>query len=404
MRVLLCHNNYIIQGGAEIFVHEVARVLEEHGHEVAYLAVAEAESDSTWRDYFPEAVDYRQSKSSAILKFPRLIYSIASKRSAQRLVEDFRPDVVHCFAIYTKLTPSILDVFRECGIPIVCSFNDYKHICPNYKLYHHGHICEDCRHGTFLHAIRNRCSHGSLMYSTANAMEAYVHKWLDIYRRNVDLFLFASEFMARKTEEFWGKQSFEWDLLRNPFDATSFVAPADPGDYALYFGRLIDEKGVDVLLEAARVIESVPVVIVGDGPDREKLQQRAADLDIRNVSFLGAKWGNELDEILSSCRFVVVPSLWHENFPYVILQSFAMGKPVVGTDRGGIPELVAHEERGLIYPARCSDSLASALQELWDDDSRVRRMGLAAKAFADDEFNDKRFYGRLVEIYTRVMA
>ena len=255
MRVLLCHNNYIIQGGAEIFVHEVARVLEEHGHEVAYLAVAEAESDSTWRDYFPEAVDYRQSKSSAILKFPRLIYSIASKRSAQRLVEDFRPDVVHCFAIYTKLTPSILDVFRECGIPIVCSFNDYKHICPNYKLYHHGHIFEDCRHGTFLHAIRNRCSHGSLMYSTANAMEAYVHKWLDIYRRNVDLFLFASEFMARKTEEFWGKQSFEWDLLRNPFDATSFVAPADPGDYALYFGRLIDEKGVDVLLEAARVIE-----------------------------------------------------------------------------------------------------------------------------------------------------
>jgi glycosyltransferase involved in cell wall biosynthesis len=404
MRVLLCHNNYIIQGGAEIFVHEVARVLEEHGHEVAYLAVAEAESDSTWRDYFPEAVDYRQSKSSAILKFPRLIYSIASKRSAQRLVEDFRPDVVHCFAIYTKLTPSILDVFRECGIPIVCSFNDYKHICPNYKLYHHGHICEDCRHGTFLHAIRNRCSHGSLMYSTANAMEAYVHKWLDIYRRNVDLFLFASEFMARKTEEFWGKQSFEWDLLRNPFDATSFVAPADPGDYVLYFGRLIDEKGVDVLLEAARVIESVPVVIVGDGPDREKLEQRAADLDIRNVSFLGAKWGNELDEILSSCRVVVVPSLWHENFPYVILQSFAMGKPVVGTDRGGIPELVAHEERGLIYPARCSDSLASALQGLWDDDSRVRRMGLAAKAFADDEFNDKRFYGRLVEIYTRVMA
>ena len=77
---------------------------------------------------------------------------------------------------------------------------------------------------------------------------------------------------------------------------------------------------------------------------------------------------------------------------------------VVGTDRGGIPELVAHEERGLIYPARCSDSLASALQGLWDDDSRVRRMGLAAKAFADDEFNDKRFYGRLVEIYTRVMA
>lgn len=404
MRVLLCHNNHIVQGGAEVFVHEVARVLEAHGHEVAYLAVWEEQSDSVWKDYFPESVDYKGNKWQAISNFPRLIYSKASKASARAIVEKFKPDIVHCFAIYTKLTPSILDVFRESHIPVVCSFNDYKHICPNYKLFHHGSLCEACRTGVYLHAVRNRCSHGSLLYSAANAMEAYVHKWLDIYRRNVDLFLFASEFMARKTEEFWGEQTFKWELLRNPFESRSFSVSKELGDYVLYFGRLIDEKGVHVLLEAARKAEAVPIIIVGDGPDLPKLEDRAAELGLRNVTFLGAKWGAELDTILNRSRFVVVPSLWHENFPYVIVQSFAMGKPVIGTDRGGIPELVAHEERGIIYPATSADCLAKAMRALWNDDAAVRRMGRNAKEFADDQFNDARFYDRLIEIYSRVTA
>jgi glycosyltransferase involved in cell wall biosynthesis len=404
MRVLLCHNNFVVQGGAEVFVHEVARVLELHGHEVAYLAASEEGADTPWREYFPDTVDYRKRPLGAIAGFRRLIYSTASKQSARRILSDFKPDIVHCFAIYTKLTPSILDAFREEGVPVVCSFNDYKHICPNYKLYHHGHVCEACRNGAYVNAIRNRCSHDSLVYSVANAAEAYVHKWLDIYRRNVDLFLFASEFMARKTEEFWGKDTFKWDLLRNPFDATKFAATPEGGDYALYFGRLIDEKGVDILVDAARRAPEVPVVIVGDGPDRGALEQRAAETGAANIRFAGPKWGEEMDEILSGCQYVVVPSLWHENFPYVILQSFAMGKPVVGTDRGGIPELVEHEQRGLIYPARSAAELANCMQRLWDDKSEVLRLGRNAKSYVDEEFNDNRFYDRLVEVYSRVTA
>ena len=404
MRVLLCHNNYLVQGGADVFAHEVSRVLTEHGHDVAYLAVSEEDSGSPWIDYYPASVDYKNNRLAAIAQFPRLIYSAASKRAARRIVEDFKPDLVHCFAIYTKLTPSILDVFADCGIPVVCSFNDYKHICPNYKLFHHGRVCEACRGGRFWNAVRYRCSHDSLLYSGANALEAYAHKWLDIYRRNVTLFLFASEFMGQKTEEFWGSDTFEWELLRNPFESTSFDAPDNDGDYALYFGRLIDEKGVDTLLEAAEACKSVPIVIVGDGPDKVSLESYMRDRNLTNVEFAGAKWGPEMDEILSRCRFVVVPSLWHENFPYVILQSFAMGKAVIGTNRGGIPELVKHGDRGLIYAAGDAEGLASCLQQLWGDPGESKRMGRRAKQFADDEFNDGRFYARLMEVYSRVVT
>ncbi len=404
MRVLLCHNNFTVYGGAEVFVHEIARVLTEQGHSVAFLASQEAGEQSEWSQYFPKSVDYRASSASAILRFPQLIYSGASKTAARRIVRDFKPDLVHCFAIYTKLTPSILDVFRKEGVPVVCSFNDYKHICPNYKLFHHGKLCEACRGRHFWHAIQKRCAHGSILYSTANSLEAYVHRFLDIYRKNVHTFLFASEYMARKTEEFWGSDSFGWQILRNPFDASKFSASSESGSYALFFGRLIDEKGVDVLLHAAAIAADVPVVIVGDGPDRDRLQSMAQALGCSNVTFMGEKWGDDMDRIIAACRYVVVPSLWHENFPYVILQSLAMGKPVVGSDRGGIPEMVRHGETGYVFDPDDASQLARYMGILANDDDEVARMGRRAKNLVDDEYNDVRFYDQLMQIYSGVTA
>lgn len=402
MRVLLCHNNFTVYGGAEVFVHEIARVLTEHGHSVAFLASQDGDEQSEWSHHFPKAVDYRATKTDAIFRFPQLVYSSTSKTAARRIVREFKPDVVHCFAIYTKLTPSILDVFRAEGIPVVCSFNDYKHICPNYKLFHHGKLCEACHGRHFWHAIQNRCSHNSILYSTAISLESYVHRFLDIYRKNVHTFLFASEFMARKTEEFWGSDSFRWQILRNPFDATKYSASFEPGSYALYFGRLIDEKGVDVLIHAAAIAADVPVLIVGDGPDRSRLDKLAQELNCSNVTFVGEQWGDDLDEIITNCRFVVVPSLWHENFPYVVLQSFAMGKPVIGSDRGGIPEMVRHGETGYVFDPDDASLLARYMGILANDDGAVVKMGMLAKDLVDAEYNDVSFIDRLMQVYAGV--
>lgn len=405
MKVLLTHNNYAVSGGAEVFYHEVGRVLAENGHEVAYFSVAEEDCDSPWADYFPEAVDYQ---GGGVLRkavgFPGMVYSNKAKQNMARLIADFKPDIIHAFAIYVKLTPSILDAAREAGVPVVMSCNDYKHICPSYKLYHHGLICEECKGGKFYRAIANRCSHDSLVFSTASAIEGYVHNWTNIFRKNVHTFLFASEFMARKTEEFWGAEAFRWRKLRNPFDSTQYDASYNPEGPVLFFGRLIDEKGVDVLIKAVAMLPDVNVRIVGDGPDLEMLQTMAHDLEASNLVFTGAKWGEAMDEELGACRFVVIPSIWHENFPYVINQSFAFGKPVVGSNRGGITELVADGERGLVYEATEPEALANAIRGLWDNSEMVKAMGENAKAFSDREFNDKRFCQNLETIYAEVLS
>ena len=404
MRVLLAHKFYETRGGAEVFFFETGRVLEESGHEVAYFASSTDPSKADGRRTFlVSPPEYERGNAlGRISRIGQMIYSRSVKERFTEAIEAFKPDLVHVFSIHVHLTPSILAAAQEAGVPVVMSCNEYKHICPNYKLFHHGHICTDCKGGKFYMAAVNRCCRDSNTVSVASALEAYAHQWLGVYDR-VHTFLFASRFMAHETEEFWASRTFRWRQLRNPFDSTKFPLQEGYDDYALFFGRLIEEKGVDVLLEAARLAPSVRLKIVGNGPKEDALHAQAAKLDLKNVEFVGPRWGAELDELLAKARFVVVPSVWHENFPYVIIQSFAFGKAVIASDRGGMPELIAHEETGLVYDAIDAAALAGAMQSMWDDPDRTVRMGRAAKAYSDAEFNDERFRETLLEIYREVL-
>lgn len=403
LRILLAHNNYTVQGGAEVFYHEVGRVLNDNGHTVAYFSCAEDGLVTEFSEYFPQSSDYKKgSLLSRAMRLPEIVYNQRAKAAMAKLIKDFKPDVIHAFAIYVRLTPSILEAAHEAGIPVVLSCNDYKHLCPNYKLFHHGRLCEECKGGHFYHALTNRCCHGSAVYSAASMVEAYVHERLNIWRKNVSCFLFASQFMANKTEEFWGNGAVNIDYLRNPFDAAKYHVEPNVGQHVLYFGRLIDEKGVDVLLEAAALAPNVPIVVVGDGPDRTKLESRAKYLT--NVRIVGPAWGDELAQWLYNARAVVVPSLWHENFPYVILQAFAASKPVIGSERGGIPELVYAGPHGWTYEATDAGALAELLRQVQQlPDSELADMGAAVKHYVTDEFTDEAIYQRLSEIYERVL-
>jgi len=404
MRILLTHNNFTVQGGAEVFYHEIGRVLEARGHEVARFCCAEDGLVSPQARYFPQVPHYASGGLlSRAARVPSVIYNRDARARMAQLIADFRPDLVHGFAIYGRLTPAILDAARAARVPVVLSCNDYKHICPNYKLFHHGKLCEDCKGGRFHNALRNRCCHDSLAVSAVSMLEAYTHDRMDIWRRNVDCFLFASRFMAAKTEEFWGKGRVAMDILHNPFDAAAHHVPVHAGDYMLYFGRLIDEKGVDVLIEAARHAPEVPVVIVGDGPDRAKLENAAASLD--NVRLVGPAWGDDLKPWLHGARAVVVPSLWHENLPYVILQAFAAGKPVIGAERGGIPELLRDGPHGWLFDPLDITALSALLAKVYAmDEHAITEMGVAAQEYVAAQFNDDRIYSDLKRIYTKVIG
>lgn len=405
MKILLAHKFFYMLGGAEVFFFETARLLKSKGHEIAYFSTADDRNIAVDDPcYFATPPEYKKGSAVAkALQIPRSIFSTDVERLFFEALIKEKPDVVHVFAIHVHLTPSILRACFKYGVPVVMSCNDYKHICPNYKLYHHGRVCFDCKGGKFYSAVLNKCCKDSYAFSAVSALEAYVHRYLKVYDKYVNTYLFASEFMARETERFWGEGKFNWDILRNPFDSTKYGAVNSGGEYVLYFGRLVEEKGVDVLVEAAALAPHVPIKIVGDGEDFPLLRDLAKRLNLGNLEFLGPLWGGELDEVLSHARSVVVPSLWHENFPYVILQAFAAGKPVIGSNMGGIPELVKSGERGLVYDAEDSKALAKAIAILWDDPVSASMMGARAKSYADEEFNDDVQYARLERVYRNSM-
>ncbi|MFK5951349.1 MAG: glycosyltransferase [Methylococcales bacterium] len=403
MKIILAHKFFKYTGGAEVFFLETGRVLKENGHEVAYFSTtAQDNIDSEYSNYFVTPPDYNNGGLiKRTLAIGNIIYSNKAKENFAALIRDFKPDIIHAFAIHVHLTPSILEAAKEAGVPVVMSCNDYKHICPNYKIFDGTHICEACKGGRFYNAVFKKCCKDSLVFSTASAIEAYVHERKKVYDKLVDRYLFASEFMLNKTKEFWAKKTIDYGVMKNPFNASQYH-PVYQGDYALYFGRIISEKGVDRIIEAAKKT-SIPIKIIGDGPDLHRLQQEVSKHGLSHVDFLGAMWGEELNQILYGARFVIVPSLWHENFPYVIFQAFSAGKPVIGSQRGGIPELVS-EERGLLFDPDNVKELVACMDQLWNDTDQCKRMGQLARQYVETEFSDDVFYDSIMSNYKAVIS
>ena len=399
MKILLAHKLYELTGGAEVFFRETERTLRERGDETLMVATGTAQTDQPTNLILLDAPKYDSGNAlSKGLHLKSAIYDTRKKGQFKKIIRDYQPDVMHIFAINVHLSPSIIDAAYELGIPIVATFNDYKHICPNYKLFANDKVCFACKGERFFNAVIKRCCKDSVPLSVASAIEAYVHKWLGVYEK-IDHITFSSDFMAKQTEAFWDGRAFSWSKLRNPFDSRSFSALTAYDPYGLYFGRIIGEKGVSLLLDAAHQINGFPIKIVGSGPDLESLRARAADEGLDNVEFLGPMWGDDLNSVLARARFVVVPSIWHENFPYVINQAFAYGRPVIGSRRGGITELVDDGLRGVIFDPDRPAELASAINRLAQDDAAVQRMGSAAKEYSDLNFNDAVFLAELDAAY-----
>ncbi len=401
MRILLAHKFWKLTGGADVFFRETERVLREAGHETMLVATGDPEPHDPENLILMQAPAYDSGGAlNKLFNLPEAIYSRGKRDRVRQIIRDFQPDIVHIFAINVHLSLSIIDAAVAEGVPVVATFNDYKHICPNYKLFAENEICFACKGGKFFKCALKACAKDSRALSVASTIEAYTHAAMGLYQK-IDHFTFSSSFLAETTQSFWADRPLSWSKLLNPFDSAKYSASDTYEPFGLYFGRLIGEKGVDRIVNAAGDIDGYQIKIVGNGPDEEMLRARVAERGLNNVEFLGPKWGSKLDEILARAGFVIVPSTWHENFPYVINQAFAFGRPVLGSRRGGITELVDDGERGLIFEPDEPGALAAAIRRLAAEPEEIRRMGRNAKSYSDALFNDETSLKNLMHAYER---
>ncbi|MFQ5511656.1 MAG: glycosyltransferase [Candidatus Krumholzibacteriia bacterium] len=370
MRVLQINKFFFEKGGTERYYFALSRALESRGHEVSHFSMHDPRNlPSPQARHFVGHTDLRGGYS-ALQSVPRGLAFIRSREAASklgRLIAEKRPEIAHLHNIYHHITPSIIPVLEAAGVPVVMTLHDYKLICPNYSLFDGRSYCFRCRGGRFFRAPFARCSEGSFLKSALLAIESYWQKATGVYGA-VKFFLAPSRYIrAQYVAEGFDEERVIY--LPAFVESREGGQPAErrgdlPERYVLYLGRLSREKGLLTLMSAMERLDSVPLVVCGDGPLRDEMQRRAARAG--DVRLLGHVERAGLQPVIAGAAAVVQPSESPENAPFSVLEAMALGTPVIVSDMGGLPEL-AERAAGKVFPRGDAEVLAQRVREVWRD-------------------------------------
>jgi glycosyltransferase involved in cell wall biosynthesis len=377
VKVLILHNRYREPGGEERSVTEIAALLRERGHTVEL-----------------------HERSSAALAGPRgtlragagMLRGGLDPDQVERAVERSGAEVVHAHNLNPLLGPRALAAARRAGARVVMHLHNYRLVCAIAITYRDGAVCTRCHGRNTWPGVRLRCR-GSLL--EAAAYGAGLSLGLRKLAASVDRFVVPSSFAKARLVEL-GAPAASAAVLHNFVRDSQFASAAGSGrgEYALFAGRLVEEKGADVAIEAA-ARAGVPLAIAGSGPEEGRLRALAERLRAP-VRFLGRLAPTELADVRRAATFCVVPSRWDEPCPYSAIEAMAAGLPVLGSALGGIPEMVGPGEA---IPSGSVEDWAAAMTRLWSDRDSCRRAGAAALGRARELFGEERFYSGLMEVY-----
>ncbi len=375
MRVLIAHNRYRVPGGEERHVELLEQGLVEAGVEVRRF-----ERDS----HELEDAPLRRAATALTLAYRPGAAGIG------RVLDEWRPDVVHFHNLWPLLTPSALRAARRRGIGVVLTLHNYRFACPAGTLLRDGVVHEDCIDGSSL-ACGVRGARRARVEGVAYGLALELQRRLRLLERWVDVFVAPSAFLARMLRRS-GVPEQRVEVVPHGVPLSTPEPRSDR--YALFTGRLSPEKGVSTLLRAAALAPDVPVVLAGSG-------SLAADAARTNtsVTYVGRLTGSAVEKARSAAAFAVVPSEWYEVLPFAAIEALAAGLPVVATAIGGLPEVVDDGVDGLLVPPRDAHALAEAMRLLWRDAALRSELGENARRIAGERFSLSAQTRRLTALY-----
>lgn len=392
MRILLINNFFRDVGGVERVFFAERELLRAHGHEVIDFSTQHpANHQSPYADYFVSGVDF-QSSGDVMKKIGRLFWSREVSRALARLVGETRPDVAHIQGIFDLLGPGVAHTLAHLGVPMIFTAHAYKLICPSGRLCTRGEIDESCK-GNVWRDVLGRAVQDSIAKSFAAALALRINQLRGTFQL-FDRIISPSQFLIHKHAEF-GFDTSRFVHLPNPIDVTRVARSNAQGRYVLCAARLVPEKGVDVLLEAAAMLPDISVKIIGDGQQRQSLEARAP----RHVSFEGFAPPRDMASYVHDAVAVIVPSVCFETDPYSVLEAQAAGRVVIASHVGGIPEQIRDGETGFLFERGSPAALAAVMRRVWDMDMAARSaIGGRARAFVDTVRNSELYYEGLMDV------
>jgi len=378
MKILIVHNYYREPGGEDECARSEAQLLEEHGHQVVWFTLQNAE--------------LRPGPGSAL----RSLWSRESHAALRDLIRRERPDVAHFHNTFHLMSPSGYWAAAAEGVPVVQTLHNYRLLCCNALLFREGKPCEDCLGKRIpWRGVARACYRDSVGASLAVATVTTLHRALGTWRDRIDVYVAPSEFLRSR----FVAAGFSADkILVKP----NFVHP-DPGigsgdgGFALFAGRLNPEKGVETLLRAWELVgHRIPLRIVGDGPLANKVAEEAKN---RRVEWLGRRSRAEVLDLMGMARCVVLPSEWYENFPLVLAEALAKGTPVIASDAGAARELISDGLTGFLFRAGNPGSLADALRNALAPHTDVTAIRRSARRSYESRYTGDKNHAMLISIY-----
>ncbi|MCP5462715.1 MAG: glycosyltransferase family 4 protein [bacterium] len=412
--ILIVNRRYFHSSGPERYMFEITKILERNGYTVAPFSVKRKQNlQSEYARYFVESpygedtLYFNDARFTVLQKlkiFCNCVYSFEAKRQMKRILRDKKIDAVYLLGIVNDISPSILHACRAAGVPVIMRLSDYNLLCGNYVFLRDGKECRLCVTKGPFQCVKHACVKKQFLPSFARALSMKVHNLLRIYDA-VDYFVCPSRFMYESMRD----AGYEEKKLRviNSFLAPEGYEPYYENDgYILYFGRIAHEKGLDCLIDALGALDAPPpLYLVGEPSESdylESLKARIAALGVSHVTFFGFKSGAELKKIIRGAKFVVVPSICADNSPMSTIEAMALGKPVIASRVGGIPDQVT-DECGILFEAGNAKELGKMIDALWNNDTEVARMGRNARRAFELKFSPEAHFEQLNELFQEVV-
>lgn len=402
----MAHHLFTYYGGGEKLLYTEAQLLKNNGHEVFFFATDKKpyiEPDYQYSKFFPKYIDYQSLSRFEALKYSfKTFYNVEAEKKLDLYLQEISPDIVHCHNIFYYLTPSILNVCYKANIPVVMTLHDTRLACPAATLMiKNEQYCQNemCVSGKGYHCILNKCKYNSLIASTLVSTEYYFRKLHKLYN-GVSKFICPSKALANLIIKTGIKES-KIEVINNFVNKNYFDTKPEYTNkgYFLYAGRLDKVKGLDILLKTMKTLPDITLHIAGTGPEEDNLKIIKADLNLSNVHFLGYLMAEELENEYKNCIATILPSNWFENFPVSIIESFVYGKPVIGANVGGIPEMIETGINGLVFELKDVNQLANAIKKLSLDNKLVIEMGKNARQKAELLYGPQLHYEKLISSY-----
>ncbi len=412
MKVLQINNYNYLKGGSEKVYQVTIELLQANGHQVRYFSTYDSLNEDLCPGTAAEIVPWRNRDGFAgkLKGVKDFIYNSEVARQLDDLIKEFHPDVAHLHIFYGNLSNAVIDVLRKNNIPIVQSVHEYRLLCPAYTcLNPQLQICESCAGRSFaFDCVKKGCVKSNKAISLIAALECFVRDRFCCYQNNVDAFIMVSKFIENLHIKYFPEIQKKCHQIYNSIDYSKYKKYQIPFEkksrFFLYLGRLSHEKGIKTLIEVFSKNPSLSLKIAGTGPLESELKSFVDRLCLTNVDFLGFLSGDDLYNTIAESYYVITPSEWYENNPLSIIESLALGTPVIGSNIGGIPELIIDGHNGFLHEPKQVSSLEEVLQKALEQSNEGYVMlSRNSMKMAEEMFDNSVYYKKLIDVYTNVI-